>query len=146
MPRSPPCKPVTVIGAEGDGRLLVSALTIVDPFDTTIGTAPAGGTDSDTNAVAATRTPMKRMPHPMGGSGRAQPNSGSRRLRASSSIPCWIAACTSLYFLVTYRSSFAFAGSFESVIGSWKAVRIFVGNGISGRIAGPAPHGADTAI
>jgi hypothetical protein len=44
------------MGADGEDRSLVSTLTIADPSVTTSGTAPAGGADSATNAVAATRT------------------------------------------------------------------------------------------
>jgi hypothetical protein len=54
-------------------------------------------------------------------------------------MPSWIDCWTSSYLRSTYLSSFAFAGSRESLTGGWNPVRILVGSGSSGRIAGESP-------
>src|SRR3954470_191277 len=72
----------------------------------------------------------------------SQPRTGKVRRRARVSMPSWIDCWTSSYLRSTYSSSFAFAGSRESLTGGWKAVRILVGSGSSGSIAGEIPHGA----
>ena len=61
-------------------------------------------------------------------------------------MPYWMLWRTSSYLRSTYSSSPARSGSLSTPIGAWKAVRIFVGSGISGSAAGAMPQGALMAI
>ena len=76
----------------------------------------------------------------------AQPKTGSAA--AGRARPCRPGCCAGPRRTCGRRrsASSARSGSWSTSTGSWNAVRIFVGSGISGSIAGEMPHGTLSAI
>src|SRR3954447_8438248 len=79
------CMPVTGIGAEGDGRLSVLALTIADPSVSTSGTALAAGVNTAAAVIALSRARQALMRRPSPPANRV---SSAPRSQRAEPLPC----------------------------------------------------------